>query len=94
MDTGYKWRFLKNYFKFFKNPAGLIVWRYEYAMAQNRATSLWNLGTSIIVFAIVWGMKNKSVEYQKYQNEYLYRLGAQNFKKDRSFEDKRDVHAA
>jgi hypothetical protein len=59
-DMGYRWRILKNLFKFFKNPLGHLVWRYDYAVKQNRATPIFKIFVYSCIGAIFYQMHNRS----------------------------------
>lgn len=59
-DMGYRWRLLKNIFKFFKNPIGHIVWRYSYAQTQNRATPIYKVFVYGCIGAIGFQMYRRS----------------------------------
>lgn len=60
-DFGYKWRLLKNIFKFTKNPVGHLVWRYSYALNQNRGTPIYKLIIYSCIAAMGYQMYKKSI---------------------------------
>lgn len=95
IDLGQKWRSLKNYSKFFKNPLGHIYWRTLYAHTQGRGGSPWNKLIMLNCAAIFFMLTSRSVQYKHARNTYLDRFGASKFRKNyNQYEDDRDMTVA
>lgn len=90
-DFGYKWRLLKNYARFTKNPFGYLHWKLQYSIKQGRFTSPYNFVVYTCLLAIFLQLKNRSQEVQTNTKEYLRRNGAKNYQSDRGFSDDRIV---